>query len=177
MKKSIPFWQMAGFVFVGIFGTILHFALDWSGGCPAFALFSAANESIWEHMKLLFYPMLVLSLVEYWRWGRQMDNFWCIKLTGILLGLALIPVIYYTYTGVLGVSADWFNITIFFLAAGVSLWVETKRFAAGKCRRCVGKWAIGALVLLIVAFTVLTFLPPHIPLFRDPLTDTYGFQG
>ena len=162
---------------MSIFGTLLHFALDWTGGCPAVALFSAANESIWEHMKLLFYPMLVLSLAEYWCWGRRVDNFWCIKLAGIFLGLALIPVAYYTYTGALGVSEDWFNIAIFFLTAAVSLWVETKLFAVGNGDRCSRKWAVGAIVLLVVAFTVLTFLPPQIPLFQDPLTGTYGFRG
>ena len=32
------------------------------------------------------------------------------------------------------------------------------------------------IVLIAVAFTVLTFVPPHIPLFQDPITGTYGFQ-
>ena len=54
MKQSIPSWQIGGFVFEGALGTLLHFVFDWSGGNVAAALFSAVNESIWEHMKLLF---------------------------------------------------------------------------------------------------------------------------
>jgi hypothetical protein len=32
-----------------------------------------------------------------------------------------------------------------------------------------------ALILLALIFTVLTFQPPEIPFFRDPVTGTYGF--
>ena len=127
-------------------------------------------------MKLLYYPMLIFDLIEYRAWGRKIPGFWCIKLTGISLGLLLIPVLYYTYTGILGISADWFNIAIFFLAAALSCFFETRLFRAeGKCRLPAG----ASLLLLAgigILFTVLTFLPPRIPFFRDPVTGTYGFQ-
>lgn len=171
MKKRI--WQMGGFIFTAVTGTLLHFLFDWTGGNVAVALFSAVNESIWEHLKLLFYPMTVFAVVEYFVWGKDCEAFWCVKTAGILLGLVLIPAIYYTYTGVLGVQADWFNITIFFLVAAVVFWVETKLFGR-KCA-CRGGWALAAVVLIAVVFTVLTFVPPHIPLFQDPVTGTYGF--
>ena len=119
MKKAIPYWQMVGFIFTAVAGTLLHFLFDWTGGNAVAALFSAVNESIWEHMKLLYYPMLIFAFVEYSLWGKGISQFWCVKLTGMLAGLALIPILYYTYTGILGMSADWFNITIFFFAAAV----------------------------------------------------------
>ena len=175
MKKSVESWQLGGFVFVGALGTFLHFLFDWSGERILAALISAVNESVWEHMKLLFYPMVLLAWWEYGRWGRAYPRFWSIKLTGVVLGLVLIPVLYYTYTGALGVSADWFNITIFFVTAGVALWSETKLFQRNSGSYGKKKGAVAGLVLLAVAFTVLTFVPPHIPLFRDPVTGTYGF--
>lgn len=174
MKKSIPNWQVAGFLFTAILGTFLHFLFDLTGGSIIAALFSAVNESIWEHMKLLYYPMLIFALIEFFAWGRECRSFWCIKLVGILTGIVLIPVLYYTYTGILGISASWFNITIFFIAAAVVFWLEAKLFE--KQLDCPVPAAAFALVCLIaVIFTVLTFVPPHIPLFRDPLTGTYGF--
>ena len=172
MKKNIAYWQTAGFIFTAVIGTLLHFLFDWTGGNIVAALFSAVNESIWEHLKLLLYPMVVFAIIEYFFWGKDAQNFWCVKATGILLGLVLIPVVYYTYTGALGVEADWFNITIFFLVAGVVFWVETKLFQ--REFYCRGKWW-PVLVLLAVVFTVLTFVPPRIPLFRDPVSGTYGF--
>ena len=148
MKVSIPVWQMGGFVFTGILGTFLHFLFDLAGGSLWAGLFSAVNESIWEHMKLLFYPMVLFALVEYGFWGKETPGFWKVKLLGILVGLALIPVIYYSYTGILGVSADWFNIAIFFLAAGAAYVLETRRFQKGllsptgsKAASCATAWA------------------------------------
>lgn len=178
MKKTIAYWQTVGFIFTAVVGTALHFLFDWTGGSAVAALFSAVNESIWEHLKLLFYPMVLFALMEYRFWGRQVESFWCVKLAGTLLGIVLIPVIYYTYTGALGVEADWFNITIFFLVAGLVFWVETKLFQMGAACPGNGRWAPVLLVLVAAAFTVLTFVPVRIPLFQDPVTGTYGFwQG
>ena len=177
LKKTIPYWQMGGFVFTAVAGTLLHFLFEWTGGNVVTALFSAVNESIWEHLKLLFYPMLAVAVIEYFFWGKKVESFWCMKLIGIFIGLGLIPVVYYTYTGVLGVNADWFNVTIFFLAAAAVYWAETKLFQRGDTCRIGSKLAVAFLCLLAAVFTVLTFDPPHIPLFQDPITGTYGFQG
>ena len=174
MKRSIPFWQIVGFLFTGALGTVLHFLFEWTDKSLFSALFSAVNESIWEHMKLLFYPMVLFAIWEYRVWGKENPAFWCIKLLGILLGLMLIPVIYYTYTGILGRSADWFNITIFFIAAAASFYWETKLFQNGICPIPTAV-AVSVLSLIAVAFTVLTFWPPHIPFFQDPIRGTYGY--
>ena len=177
MKQRIPYWQTVGFLFTAVVGTLLHFFFDLTGGSVAAALISPVNESIWEHLKLLYYPMVLYAAIEYWDWGKTVDGFWCVKLAGILLGLVLIVVVYYTYTGVLGRSADWFNITIFFLAAGIVFWAETKMFQRKAQGVCNGKLALLLLGLLGIAFIALTFLPVQIPLFRDPVTGTYGFVG
>ena len=175
MDKPNSYWQMAGFVFTAVAGTLLHFLFDWTGGNVAAALFSAVNESIWEHLKLLFYPMVTFALLEYRYWGRNVDSFWCIKLMGILFGLLFIPVIYYFYTGAFGIKADWVNIVIFFLAAALVYWMETKLFQKEFTCHLSAKAAIRVIFLIGIAFTVFTFWTPCVPLFADPLTDTYGF--
>lgn len=176
MKKSIPSWQIAGFVFTSVLGTFLHFLFDLTGGNAAAALISAVNESIWEHMKLIFYPMVLFAVIEARAFGKDIKGFWCIKLKGILLALVLIPSLYYLYTGALGVSADWFNITIFFLAAAAAYRYETKLLEED--RPCAARWLSLALICLIgLLFTVFTFWTPQIPLFQDPITGNYGFQG
>lgn len=174
MKKSVSFWQWTGFVFTSIAGTLLHFAFDWSGQSPFWGLFSAVNESIWEHMKLLFFPLLAFSLIESRYVAPQHPTFWCTKLLGTLVGLTLIPVLYYTYTGALGVYADWFNITIFFLAAAAVYFVETKYLNRAHARCVSPASAVALLCLLAGVFFLFTFAPPRIPLFQDPLTKTYG---
>lgn len=173
MKKEIILKQIIGFVFTGVFGVLLHFAYDWSGKNGIVAIFSGVNESTFEHMKLLFFPMLAFAFFEK-RWiKREMPNFYCIKLRGILLGLILIPVIFYTANGVVGKTPDWFNILIFFISAAIVFIYETKLFQRNKpCR--YPKAAKLVLLVLALAFAIFTFFPPPINLFRDPLTKLYG---
>ena len=176
MKKSLSFWQFVGFVFTSVVGTLLHFLYEWSGESVMVGLFSAVNESIFEHMKLLLFPMLLFAFIEAKYIGEEYDNFWCAKLVGILVGVGLIPVIYYTYTGIFGVNADWFNITIFFITAAVSYIVETRLIKNGRCGFIQPNLAKFILVMVAAVFIVLTFFPPKIPLFEDPMTATYGIQ-
>ena len=174
MKRSLPGWQMMGFLFTAAAGTLLHFWYDWTKAIPL-ALISAVNESIWEHMKLLYVPMLLFALFQR-RFFRE-EGFWQSKLMGFLLGLALIPVAYYTYTGSLGVSADWFNIAIFFLTAAAVFRAETWLMQRKKRWRISGRVALVLVLLLGALFVIFTFLPPRIPLFRDPTTGQYGMQS
>ena len=175
MKERVAHWQVAGVVFASVLGTFLHFLFDLTGGSLVAALVSAVNESIWEHMKLLYYPMLLFAMAEYRVWGRQREDFWPVKLAGTVLGLTLIPVIYYTYSGILGVNVDFVNIAIFFLAVMAAYRAETALFARQRRWRIGGGLALGLLLGISGVFTLLTFFPPHIPFFRDPLTGTYGF--
>lgn len=174
MKKSLTLWQLGGFVFTGIAGTLLHFLYDWTNQSIVAAPFSAVNESTWEHMKLLFFPMFVFALTENHFIGKNYENFWCAKLAGTAAGLLLIPTLYYTYTGALGVSADWFNIVIFFLAAGAAYYLETKllKREIGFCKSPITAFIV--LCLIALAFVALTFVQPKIPLFIDPTTNSYG---
>jgi len=73
-----------------------------------------------------------------------------------------------------GISADWFNVTIFFLAAGAAYYLEYRLENSGcTCRISSGMW-FAVLLLIAAAFTAATFRPPRIPLFRDPLTGSFG---
>ena len=116
MKEKICWLQALGFCVTALGGTLLHFLYEWTGGAVWAAPFSGVNESTWEHMKLLFWPMLVFAIVQS-RSFRDRKDFWCVKLRGILLGLTLIPILFYTYNGAIAPSPDWLNIAIFFISA------------------------------------------------------------
>ena len=173
MNRSIRLWQLFGFGVTALGGTLLHFLYDWLGEAVWIAPFSGVNESTWEHMKLLFWPMLAYAVVQSFSFKDQKD-FWCVKLRGILVGLTLIPVLFYTYNGAVGKSPDWLNIAIFFVSAAAAYLYETRLFEQGTvaCRR--SRWAVAALCLIGALFLVFTFATPEIGVFRDPLTGEYG---
>ena len=173
MNRSVSLWQLFGFAVTSLGGTLLHFLYDWLGEAVWIAPFSGVNESTWEHMKLLFWPMLLFAVVQSF-FFKDRGDFWCVKFRGILLGLIMIPVIFYTYNGVIGKSPDWLNIAIFFISAAIAYIYETRLFHTEKLRCRSPKWAIAALSVIALLFVVFTFLTPEIGIFKDPLTGTYG---
>ena len=163
-------WQWIGFGVVTLGGTILHFLYDWTGGSPWIAPFSGVNESTWEHMKLLFWPLFLFAPVQR-LFFREQENFWRVKLRSTLLGLILIPVLFYTWNGAFGKSPDWVNIAIFYLSAGAVFLFEHRAFQTA---RPGSRLCFALLCLVGVLFIVFTFAPPRIPLFQDPVTGIYG---
>ena len=171
MKDLLKIWQWLGFAVTAFGGTILHFLYEWLDGAVWIAPFSGVNESTWEHMKLLFWPMFLFAIFQSFFFFEE-KAFWCIKLRGILLGLALIPIIFYTYNGVIGKSPDWINIAIFFVSVAIAYLWETRQFS--KNIPCSPKRAIALLLCIGLLFAVFTFKTPEIGIFKDPLTGTYG---
>ena len=173
MKRSIGLWQLMGFAITSLAGTLLHFLYDWSGQWVSTAPFSGVNESTWEHMKLLFWPMFIFAIIQSFFFKERKD-FWCVKLKGILLGLVLIPAIFYTYNGVIGESPDWINIAIFFISAAVAYIYETRQFNNQTTVCKYQKLSFAVLCIIALLFVIFTFATPEIGIFRDPLTGDYG---
>ena len=172
MKRTAWLWQLFGFAQTALLGTALHFLYEFTKS-PWAAAFSGVNESTWEHMKLLFWPMFIFAIIQSF-FFKDYENFWCVKLKGALLGLSAIPIIFYTYNGVIGKSPDWINISIFFIAAALSFFYETKWLNSSE-KRCKSPTAAFLLLSLIaLLFVVFTFNTPEIGIFKDPISGTYG---
>ena len=172
MKRSIGLWQLMGFAVTSLAGTLLHFLYDWTD-LVWVAPFSGVNESTWEHMKLLFWPLFLFAIVQSF-FFRDREEFWCVKLKGTLLGLVWIPILFYTYNGVIGNSPDWINIAIFFLSAAIAYIYETRQFNNQTTACKSPKIAFAFLCGIALLFVIFTFATPEIGLFQDPLTGTYG---
>ena len=172
-NKKILLWQCAGFAAISLGGILLHFLYDLTNKSILTAPFSAVNESTWEHMKLMFFPLFVFALIQS-RFFKEYSSFWCVKLFGILTGSVMIPVLFYTCGGAFGKYPDWLNIAFFFLSAAAVFFMEAQFFKKGiSCgkRPCL---AFLAICLIGVMFVIFTFVTPNIPLFQDPLSGTYG---
>ena len=173
MKRSIELWQLFGFSLTALLGTILHFLYDWCDESAFVAIFSGVNESTWEHMKLLFWPMFLYAIFQSF-FFKDYKSFWCIKSRGIIFGLILIPIIFYTYNGVIGKSPDWINISIFFISAAIAYIYESRKLNSNDVNCQTKISSIIVLCLIAVMFGVFTFITPKIGIFRDPITGGYG---
>jgi hypothetical protein len=165
-------WELIGlFITIGA-GNLLHFVYEWSGETPVAAVFSGINESTWEHMKLLAVPWLLWTAVELAVLGGSVL---APRAAGLLTGLVLIPALYYTYTGALGVNSSLVDILIFqatvLAGAAVSWQMQKKHRLSGVVWQILGGLVLAAAAGLFVWWT---FDPPQLPLFIDPTTGLAG---
>ncbi|MBP8640086.1 MAG: hypothetical protein KBI01_04200 [Oscillospiraceae bacterium] len=169
--------QLAGFVFTVLLGTVLHFTFELSGENPIVGLFSAVNESVWEHLKLLYVPMLIFGIFEYFRYGKKLENFIPVRFLSMLLGMAVIVVGFYTYTGIIGENYLIIDILLFILAVYAAYRFSNEMLGTHKfTSSCAKGLAIMGLIFLTACFAVFTFAPPNIPLFLDPISGKYGIS-
>lgn len=162
-------WHIWGAIVTTGLGILLHYIYDWSGGAFAAALFSAVNESTWEHLKLLAFPFLLFAALEYFCYGKELSNFTPAKFLGVLAGMFTITAAFYTYTGILGNHFLIADIATFLIGVVTAYLVSYRTLSSGRfssrAARCLSGLGIAALVLLFFLFT---FRPPAIGLFLDP---------
>ena len=175
MRKRLFWWELAGFLFVSGMGVFLHFLYEWSGGNLFAAVISGVNESTWEHMKLFFVSTALFTVIQMIFIGRFYPNFLAARTVSLLVGVSLIPVLFYTYSGVLGACVDWVNISIFFLAILAMFLLDSRLLRKG---RFSAAWqqvlALAVLWILMLCFVWCTFRPPHLGLWQDPRNGTFG---
>ena len=175
MQQHFYYRELISFLFTAAIGTLLHFLFDLSGQFPPLGAISAVNESVWEHMKLLFVPMAAAAKLQSLLSGDGNKSFWSAKLLGIITGLALIPALYYTYTGGLGIHMTWMDISIFYVSAAAGYLVDILFVRCRAQRVC--RWeriAQAAILVIALVFVLATFFPPKLPIFQDPVTGEYG---
>lgn len=164
---------LGGFLFTAAAGAALHFLWGWTGQNRIAAAFSSVNESVWEHMKLLFFPVFVLSMGEVW--FRDSRNFLAARGLSLWVGTALVPTLFYAYTGVTGVRTAWADIAVFLISAAAAFALDLRLRRTGRYnsgwQQAAGLAALWALALVFVLWT---YRPPHLPLFWDAAAGVYG---
>ncbi len=155
------------YLFVTVLGVILHFAYDWSKENLIVGIFSATNESTWEHLKLSFFPMVLLTLWDLSHFYKDNPNFLPARTIGIFAAMAFIVAAFYTYMGVIGKGFDFVNIAIYFLGIAFGFWIE--HLVYGKTKRFTPALAAISLIAIAFAFVFLTYLAPDVGIFKDPL--------
>ena len=171
-KKKIRNYQIFSIIFTCILGILLHFTYKLSGENQIVAIFSSINESVFEHLKLLYFPMLLTIIIGYFYIGKDIPNFLCSKTLGIIISIAFTVIFFYTYSGILGKSIAAVDIASFFVATILGEFIAylsiINKF---KCNKVI---AIIVLIALFICFIVFTYYPPNIGLFKDPVTGQYG---
>lgn len=159
-----------GMIGVGVLGSLFHFVYDFTGQNRFVGLFVAVNESTWEHMKLMFFPMLLLTGILVPKWRETYANVELILNLGNLAATWLIPVLFYTYRGILGFGVSPADIATFYVSELLAFWLILHLIKYRGNPLLKRLTAVSYLLIVIqgIAFMWFTYHPPALGIFAVP---------
>lgn len=169
--------EIAVIIICLFFGSLLHFTYQWSGENLIVASFSAVNESVWEHLKLVFYPMLLMAIIEYFVVKKIANNYIEAKTIGIFSSISFIVVSFFTYTGIIGTNFLLIDILIFIISIVLGEWISYKLMKRKNESTKQSKILASIIIIfLLICFITCTYYTPEVNFFRDFTTGVYGID-
>ena len=173
--SKVQRWEIIGIFFIIGFGTTLHFWFEWTDYWRPMALIAAVNESTWEHFKMAFWPGLIYALIEYPFLKDETNNFFVAKFAGLFAMPVITTILFYGYTSLTGTHLLWADVIIFILAVIGGQWVSlTILTKTPKMKTRTQNFAIVGLVIMVLAFSLLSYYPLKNFLFAHPGTGEFG---
>ena len=169
MKKS----YICGCIFTIIIGAILHFTFAWSNENFFVALFSPVNESVWEHLKLLFFPYILYMIIEFFINEKEVSYYLTAKTIGLFSGMLFLPILFYTYTYLLGDNYLILDIITFMLSVIISYVISYYIHKNQVCNLTI--ISLLSFIFLFFLIDYYTFHPPSLKIFLFPISHTFVF--
>ena len=171
-------YLLYGIPFIIFFGTLTHFIFAWSGNTVFVGLFVPINESVWEHLKMSFWPTLVWFLLVFLFFREKGELSASRLLLAAAAALFVCPLIivtfFYTMKGAFGIESLLVDGILFFLGIIVGQIAAVHVYRYAEPNRFWLYAAAGFILLFMAALISFTFWQPHLPLFLDKPTGTYG---
>jgi hypothetical protein len=156
------------------FGSVLHFIYGWTNHSSIIGLFAPVNESVWEHLKLGFWSLMIFSIPEYFFIGKKVKNFFIAKWSGVLALEIVIIAVFYTYTTILRKHLLIIDIGSYVAGAIVCQVVAMQIFIKTKQSKQGNAFAIFGIMVIVFILMLFTYITPRIPIFKDNNTGEYG---
>ena len=175
-KRNIRKWELVGIAVIASLGAMFHFIFEWSGELPPIGVFAPVSESVFEHLKMPYWPALLYAVIEYRHIKEYTKNFIIAKTASLYVMPLTTMAIFYAYTTITGTESLIADIVLFVGSVALGQFVGYKIMIKDPLPSALYKAAIVGLISLGIIYAVLTFYPPHLPLFLDPATGTYGIH-
>lgn len=170
-EKTIKRWEIIGFFWIVILGSLLHFTFEFSKGSKFVALFSGVNESVWEHLKLGYFSLSFFMIMEYFFIRTKTRNFFIAKFFGIVSMSLFIIIIFYSYEALTGSHNLIIDIGSFIIGALLCQIISYNIIKRNSFSS--DSFGLVMFILIGISFMLFTFYPIKVPLFMD----SRGFYG
>jgi len=169
-------WEFRGFVFIVLVGSLLHFTYAWSGFSKIIGFFAPVNESVWEHLKLGYWSVILFATFEYPKLRSIANNYILAKTAGVFALEFTILIVYYVYTAIIGRNIFVLDILSYILGAFICQFTVDNLLRLKQFPDFIGRVSLALLIAIGLMLGMATYFPPHLPIFRDQNSNTYGID-
>ena len=173
MKKI----KVVGVVVIFALTVLYHFLYEWFPN-PVFSVLFPVNESIWEHMKLLYSGILTWGIVEYFilkrkniKFTNYFSSLFLTLITSIIVYLILYLPLYSLFKENMFISIGLLIIVIILMEIFNYYLISRKEE-----NKFLDKVSIILIILGYVVFLSLTYDPPRNYIFYDTTENKYGID-
>lgn len=152
-------------IFLFLLSFLWHFMYDWFP-CVLTSIFFPVNESIWEHMKIIFYCLLIGSVLE-----KKGNNYYLNILVKPLVGVLFYLIIFIPLYLIFGESM-FISISLMLFTYIIMELLGIKISKQEELN--IKVLPIIIIILISILFSILTFYPLHNFLFFDSVKLGYG---
>lgn len=153
------------FVLSSLAGTAMHFAYDLLP-IPLVGLLAPISESVWEHLKLLYWPFLVAAAIL----ARKKEDplrWWSAALTAALLQPLVMTGTYYLLNSGFGVECLWVDIGLYYAVMAFGFLTARRLERTGRMLPYVGLLIVLA-AIYGVSLMAFSLAAPSLPIFTAP---------
>ncbi|MFW9874343.1 MAG: DUF6512 family protein [Candidatus Thorarchaeota archaeon] len=174
MKKKILKLELIAFIFVIVVGALFHFMFELLNYWRLLGAFFPVNESVWEHLKLPYWPLIIFSLFEFKFIKDEVNNIIIGKVVSFIISISTILIIFYSYTAILRIELLIVDILSFVLGVILGQFVSYKILIKEELSKLYIYVCWIIMIGFGIIFMIFTYYPPTLPLFQDFETGLYG---
>lgn len=171
-KKKL---KVLGVIFAFVLCFALHFLYDFIP-CFITSIIAPVNESIWEHMKILFTSIIISGVIQkiiLMKKNIKFNNICFSNFIGALFSIPIFLLIFLPINNLIGENIV-VNITLMFIVIVISQLISL--FIMNRQDYKFEKLAILFVIMVYVVFGFLTYYPIKSDLFLDKSNHTYGIN-
>lgn len=163
-------------IFTFLLCFLTHFLYDWFPN-PVFSIFFPVNESVWEHMKMIYTTVLLYGVIEYFilkKTNSNVNNFFITKVLEALCNIPIFLIMYYPIFWIIGE-----NMIVTFIILFLSILLTNFIFTRLLFKSEIKNQKIVSILLIIFVYAlmgILTYNPPRYEIFFDPQDEKYGIN-
>lgn len=168
--------KIISLIFIFAFCFLLHFLYEWLPN-PLFSAISPVNESIWEHMKLIFSSYILFSGIEYYILKKKeivFNNYLFQMFIVPIIGIIIYLIIYLPLYNIFGENM-FISISLLFIIIILEEIISyyLLNYKGIKFGKVIG---ICGIIIIYITFIYLTYNPIRNYIFYDIKDNKYGID-